>query len=186
MNWDNCIDELLEKIRLNCIILSNLHTKNHLYYKGCSLYFEIPTIILSVFSGSFSVGAGIFMNQEHISIITSSISMIITILTSIKLYMKINENSSTEQSLAISFKSLALDIYKIISLSYDNRGIDGLIYLNKIYSKYINLVENSNLLSKINNKDNLLKINVNQISSDSSGSSISSNPLEIQTEEHQL
>ena len=38
--------------------------------------------------------------------------MVITILTSIKLYMKITENSSQEQELAISFKSLALDILK--------------------------------------------------------------------------
>jgi len=38
--------------------------------------------------------------------------MAITILTSIKLHIKITENSSQEQELAISFKSLALDIFK--------------------------------------------------------------------------
>jgi len=36
--------------------------------------------------------------------------MVITILTSIKLYMKITENFSKEQELAISFKSFALDM----------------------------------------------------------------------------
>ena len=47
-NWTPSIDSLLDKIRLSCIQLTNRHIKNHLYYKGASAYFEIPTIILSV------------------------------------------------------------------------------------------------------------------------------------------
>ena len=39
--------------------------------------------------------------------------------------------------LAIQFKILALDIFKILSLPQTDRGIDGLVYLNKVYEKYI-------------------------------------------------
>jgi hypothetical protein len=46
--WNQSIDSLLDKIRLNCVMLSNRHVNNHLYYKHVSKYFEIPTIILSV------------------------------------------------------------------------------------------------------------------------------------------
>ena len=159
MSWSQSVDSLLDKIRLNCIQLTNRHIKNHLYYKGASAYFEIPTIILSVFSGSFSVGSDVLLQQELISIITCSISMVITILTSVKLYMKITENSTQEQELAISFKSLALDIFKTLSLRNEDRGIDGLVYLNKVYGKYINLVENSSILNVMNKKDQLLIIN---------------------------
>ena len=60
--------------------------------------------------------------------------MLVTILTSTKLYMKITENSSQEQELAIQYKCLALDLFKIFSLPKENRGIDGLLYLNKVYS----------------------------------------------------
>jgi hypothetical protein len=42
--------------------------------------------------------------------------MIISILTSIKLYMKNTENSSREQKLAIQYKSLALNLFKMLSL----------------------------------------------------------------------
>ena len=63
-NWSCSIDSLLDKIRLNCIQLTYGHIKNHLYYKGASAYFEIPTIILSVFFGSFSVGSDAFIGQE--------------------------------------------------------------------------------------------------------------------------
>ena len=158
MNWSQSVDSLLDKIRLNSVYLTNRHINNHLYYKNCSKYFEIPTIILSVFSGSFSVGSDGFLNQELISIVSCSISMLITILTSIKLYMKIQENSTQEQELAVSFKTLALDIFKVLSLPEQDRGIDGLIYLNKTYGKYVNLVENSQILNKFNKKDQLLVI----------------------------
>ena len=187
-NWSCSIDSLLDKIRLNCIQLTNRHIKNHLYYKGASAYFEIPTIILSVFSGSFSVGSDAFIGQETISVITCSVSMVITILTSIKLYMKITENSSEEQELAISFKSLALDIFKTLSLPNEDRGIDGLVYLNKIYNKYqyVNLVENSSILNQMNKKDNLLVIDPKLLNVDDGSSISSNNSNPIRNEENEL
>ena len=124
-NWSSSIDSLLDKIRINSIQLSNKHIQNHLYYKNASVYFEIPTIVFSVFSGSFSVGSDDFLVQKYISVVTCSNSMVITILTSVKLYMKITENSSQEQELAISFKTLALDIFKTLSLPNEDRGTDG-------------------------------------------------------------
>ena len=185
-NWSSSIDSLLDKIRLNSIQLSNKHIQNHLYYKNASVYFEIPTIVLSVFSGSFSVGSDDFLNQKYISVVTCSISMVITILTSVKLYMKITENSSQEQELAISFKTLALDIFKTLSLPNEDRGTDGLVYLNKVYNKYINLVENSTILNTMNKKDNLLVIDPNLLNIDD-GSSLSSNGSNpIRHEENEL
>jgi len=185
--WGTPIDSLLDKIRLNCVQLTNRHIKNHLYYKGASAYFEVPTIILSVFAGSFSVGSDPFLHQELISVVNCIISMIITILTSVKLYMKIAESASQEQELAISFKSLALDIFKTLSLPEDKRGVDGMIYLNKVYGKYINLVENSAVLNPMNKKDQLLVIDPRLLRSD--GDSISSddspqhrNPISIDKE----
>jgi len=100
--------------------------------------------------------------------------MIITILTSIKLYMKITENSSQEQELAVNFKILAWDIFKTLSLPSEDRGIDGLVYLNKIYNNYVNLVEYSTILNQMNKKDNLLVIDPKLLNLDD-GSSLSSN-----------
>ena len=110
------IESLLDKIRLNCIYLTNKHINNHLYYKHAGKWFDIPTIILSVFAGSFSVGADPFAEQGAISVINCSISMIITILTSTKHFMKIQENQQQEQELAVQFKTLALDLFRMFSL----------------------------------------------------------------------
>jgi hypothetical protein len=178
-SWSSSVDSLLDKIRLNCVSLTNRHINNHLYYKNASKYFEIPTIVLSVFAGSFSVGADPFLNQEAVSVINCSISMIITILTSVKLYMKITENSTQEQELAISFKTLALDIFKTLSLPDIDRGGEGLLYLNKVYGKYINLVENSAILNNMNKHDQLLVIDPKLLSENSSLDSNSPKPLII-------
>ena len=184
-NWSSSIDSLLDNIRLNCIQLTNRHIKNHLYYKGASAYFEIPTIMLSVFSGSFSVGSDAIISQEIISVITCSVSMVISILNSIKLYMKSTENSSEEQELAISYKTLALDIFKTLSLPNEDRGTDGLVYLNNIYNKYVNLVDNSSILHQMNKIDNLLVIDPKLLNvDDGSLSSNGSNP--IRNEENEL
>ena len=50
MNYSQSVESLLDKIRLNSIMLASKHIKNHLYYLDCSKYFEILVIILSVFS----------------------------------------------------------------------------------------------------------------------------------------
>ena len=129
MIWNQAIDSLLDKIRLNAVQLTNKHINNHLYYKNCSKYSEIPVIILSVFSGSFAVGSDAFLHQQLISVVSCSISMVITILTSIKLFMKITENAAQEQELAKEFKTLALEIFKTLSLPDKLRGIDGIVFL---------------------------------------------------------
>jgi hypothetical protein len=99
--------------------------------------------------------------------------------------MKIAESASQEQELAISFKSLALDIFKTLSLPEEKRGTDGMVYLNKVYGKYINLVENSAILNQMNKKDQLLVIDPRMLRNDAD--SVSSNdsphnPLSIDEE----
>jgi len=170
---ENAVDSLLDKIRLNCVYLTNKHINNHLYYKHAGKWFDVPTIILSVFAGSFSVGADPYAKNETIRVINSSISMVITILTSVKIFMKIQENQQAEQELAVHFKTLALDIFKILSLPEKDRGVKGLDYLNKVYEKYITLVENSAILNPMNKHDQLLVIDPQLLIS--GGSSINSN-----------
>ena len=136
MSWNPSIDALLNKIRMNSVQLTNRHIENHLYYKNCSQK-EIPTIVLSVFISSFSVGSDPFLKQGTISLVSCGISMIITILTSIKLYMKITENSANGSELAVQFKTLAIRIFTSLSLPDKLREGIGVEYLNKIYTRCI-------------------------------------------------
>ena len=68
---------------------------------------------------------------------------------------------------------LALDIFKKLSLPETDRCIEGLVYLNKVYEKYITLVGNSAILNPMNKHDKLLVIHQKLLIS--GGSSIYSN-----------
>ena len=55
-DWSKEVISILEKVRINSINLSEYHRMRYYYYKGFSKYFDIPVLVLSTLSGSFSVG----------------------------------------------------------------------------------------------------------------------------------
>jgi hypothetical protein len=179
-DWNEDIEVILDKIRLNSIIFSNKHTANHLYYMKTSRFFEIPVIVLSVISGSIVSAVG--FNQNQSSMASTFISSIITILTSVKLYMKINENIAMEQELSISYKILGLDIFKVLSLPVEQRNVNSSEYLNQKYSEYIKLTESSHILSKITDKDQMMQLPLELKSSNKSLQSESPSPFESDLE----
>ena len=88
--------------------------------------------------------------------------------------------------MAVQFKTLAIEIFKTLSLPDELREGLGIDYLNKVYTRYINLVENSEILNPMNKKDQLLNIDPKLLCDNSSSSSLSSNdspnPLAIDVE----
>ena len=97
--------------------------------------------------------------------------MLVAILSSIKLYLHLVENLKLESELSKQFNLLSLDIFKILHLNKTDRSIDGLIYLNKKYTNYCHLIEQSNLLRKRMKKDELEELtNIRQYFSDSDSS----------------
>ena len=87
--------------------------------------------------------------------------------------MKITENSANESELAVQFKTLAIEIFNTLSLPDELREGLGIDYLNKVYTRYINLVENSEILNPMNKKDQLLNIDPKMLCDNSSSSSSS-------------
>ena len=88
-SWSDEVEQLLEKIRINSVVLSERHRSNFYEYKSLSKWFDLPIIVISVLSSSFSVGSQSYIEQDIISTITCSISMTVTILSSIKIYLNL-------------------------------------------------------------------------------------------------
>jgi hypothetical protein len=168
--WSKDIVDVLQKIRKNSYSLYNKHRKRYIEYKALSRYFDLPTIVLSVFSSSFS--SLNVIDDQNKNLITTSISMFIAVLTSIKLYLNLNNTINDENSLSKDYYILSIDIYKILNLDAENRNCDAEQYLNDCYSKYVKLCEQSTILYKNIRRDELT-IDVSGFVS--SGSSISSN-----------
>ena len=154
-SWTSDYEAILEKIRINSINLNRSHMKNYFYYKKLSKYFQIPTIILSSFNSVFSVGFT-YTSQDNISSISALISLVVSIISSVQLYLKIDDQLEAENSISKSYYTLSSDIYKILELDREHRPADANHILEEYYDKYIELLNQSNLLNNNSYSDKLL------------------------------
>jgi hypothetical protein len=145
-DWNEDIVTFIELIRSKSVDLSIKHTSNFFYYKSCENYFQIPTIVLSIFSSFISVGVSDFVAQPTISTTTASISMVIAILGSIRLYLNLTLNVELENELSKEFHILALDISKELFLPIELRKQSQQEFLEAIYGCYVGLLQKSSLI----------------------------------------
>jgi hypothetical protein len=147
-NWSNDYEKILENIRSNCIIMSNFHKKRFYHYKGLLKYFRIPLIVISSINSVFSVGLQPFLDQGIISVICCILSLFSAIISSLELFLAISSHMENELNNSKLFYLLGVDIYKTLSLNQEHRPLSGKDYLDKQYSEYTKLIENSNLIDK--------------------------------------
>ena len=166
MDWTIEVETILEKIRINSVSLSNRHRENFFEYKQLSKWFDLPIIIISTLSASFSVGLPAYTSQEVVSGVTCSISMFITILSGIKLYLNLDDLIKNEYEMSKQFNLLSLDIYKVLHLKQEQRDEIAIDYLDKVFLSYTTLIEKSNLLRKRLKCDELIDIETNKYFSD--------------------
>ena len=146
MNWTPDIIEILKKIRINSFLMSVKHKDIYQENKTCSQYFDLPVIVLSIFSSSLMSFSQVALDSKLI--VNTSISMFIAILTSIKLYLNLNSSIQESEILSHQFYLLSINIYKMLELSESNKKCDGIQFLNDSYNEYIKLLDSSVLLKK--------------------------------------
>ena len=171
-NWNENVMGILDKIRRNSYAMSEKHRKRFLEFSSMSKYFDLPVIVCSVFSSSFSGLNSVPVEKS--TMITTSISMFIAVLTSIKLYLNLSSNINEEIGLSKDFYILSIDIFKVTQLNQDDRHIDPLEFVNGCYSRYIKLIEASSLLRKNIKNDELVNIDIKRYLSGSPSSSVTS------------
>ena len=173
--WDKDVCIILEKIRLNSVLLSEKHKKKFYRFKSYSNYFDMPILILSCLSSPLSVGSQDYLSQETISISTCIVGVLIAMITSVKLYLNIDSVLQKENKVARDFYCLAIDIFKTLTLPYQKRGEDDTTYLNKTYNTYVKLLETSTLLKQRFKQDQLINLPDHiEFSDDSSSGTIKS------------
>lgn len=146
--WTNEVEALCEKLRINCVNLSEYHRRRYYHFKSYGKYFRLPMIVLASINSTASVGLQPVLEQPIISGITCLIGMLMGIIGAIELYMGIQSSMELELKQSKEFYSLAIDLYKTLRLKPENRGEDGKDYLNKKYGIYTKLCEASNLLKR--------------------------------------
>jgi hypothetical protein len=156
--WTSEVEDILEKLRINCVNLSEYHRKRFYHFKSYGKWFRLPLIVLASINSTASVGLQPLMEQQIISGITCVIGMFMGIISAYELYLGIQTNMELEIKQSKDFYTLSIDLFKTLSLRRENRGEDGKDYLNKKYSHYIKLTEASNLLKRKLSVDTLTTI----------------------------
>jgi len=168
-NYTTDIEIYLENVRLNCVILQKVHKKRYFALKSWLKYFKIPNIIISSSNSVLSVGMTGYMEQSWISGMTCLLSLLSAIITSIELYLGIENNMVKEEQISRSYYLLGTNIFKMLSLTRENRKINGNDYLNEIFSEYNKLIEKSSFI-KASVEDKLMPLPSDLLNTPSSSS----------------
>lgn len=145
-DWTDDIEEILSKVRQNCIDMYKYHLYRYFQYKRVLPIFRVPVLILNALNSVFSVGLQPYMEQGLISVLNCLISLIATLINSIEMYMGIQKSMETEMTSSQGFYILSIGIYKMLTLTRENRDITGKQYLTECYNTYSELVRNSKLI----------------------------------------
>jgi hypothetical protein len=168
-NYTTDIEIYLENVRLNCVILQKVHKKRYFALRSWLKYFKIPNIIISSSNSVLSVGMTGYMEQSWISGMTCLLSLLSAIITSIELYLGIENNMVKEEQISRSYYLLGTNIFKMLSLTRENRKINGNDYLNEIFGEYNKLIEKSSFI-KSSVDDKLMPLPNDLLNSNSSSS----------------
>lgn len=147
-NWSDDIELILKSIHISCLMYAHNHKKRYFYLKGYLKYFRIPTIVISGVNSVCSVGLQPYVEQEHISILTCALALICGIIASIESYLQIQASTESDLIAAKDFQLLAADIYKMLTLDRENRGVSGISYLDEKFGIYCKFIEGSQPLDK--------------------------------------
>jgi hypothetical protein len=141
--WFSDMESILEKIRKNSVILSHHHKKYYTYLKSKLKYFRIPIIVLSSINTVLSISLDKY--TIYASVVICAINLIVTIISSIELFLNIQKQIETNLLLQSGFYVLSINIYKILQLNRTNRTIKGIDFLNECFDEYNRLFHMSTL-----------------------------------------
>lgn len=143
--WTESIERILDKMRINCVNLSEYHMFKYRRYKRYLLFFRIPIIILSGANVFSAVGLQGYITQSSISIINSIFSLVCGMITSIELFLNIQKKMESDLVSHKDYYRLSIDIFKVISLERNIRKVDGKTFLDQKFSEYEKLIKSSNV-----------------------------------------
>ena len=172
-SWTDDIDNVLNNIRINCVILNKLHKQRYFELQSTLKYYRLPVIILNGANSIFAVGLQPYIQQGTISLTNSLIALTCGIIGSIELYFGIQKRLENDLISQRDYYLLSVDIFKTLSLNRENRPVPAKDFLEKSYNTYTKLIESSSTLSRVKG-DKLIPIdfNINDINENNDSNEI--------------
>ena len=148
-DWNAKTENVLNNIRVNCIILNRLHKQRYFELTSSLKYYRLPVIILNGINSIFAVGLQPYIQQGTISLTNSLIALTCGIIGSIELYFGIQKRLENDMISQRDYYLLSIDIFKTLSLSPEQRPVPSKDFLEKSYNTYTKLIESSSTLARV-------------------------------------
>lgn len=144
--WTEENEAILEVLAKKAFITSRYHERLYYMYNNRLKYIKIPIIVVSGINSVIAVGLADYVEQTFISATNSVLALICGVLGSIELFLKVSDNMVISLAAARELYVLHIEIRKTLKLRPDDRGMDAKTYLDNVYTRYVDIIQNSKLV----------------------------------------
>lgn len=122
-----------------------MHHRAFLMYKGLSMRFTLPVIVLSTLTGTANFAQEQFPENLRgmVPSVIGGLNLIAGLIATIMQFLKINELMENHKAAALSFGLLSRNIRLELALAREERSTDGLEYVTRCKNEYDRLIEQS-------------------------------------------
>jgi hypothetical protein len=146
-SWSEDIEGILKNILHNCNELQRRHKSLFLYYQSSLKYFQLPLIVLSSVNSVLAVSLSNYTTQSKTSLVNCIFSLVCASISSVQLFLKLEDRMKQELQAYYNFKLLAIEIGSTLKLDPKNRDMDGTKFLDECISKYRTYFQGALVLS---------------------------------------
>ena len=161
--WSDDQEGVLNKISLNAGLMSQHHKKRYEELIESLKWYKVPVICLSGLNSVFSVGLNSYIEQNVVSTLTCLISLLVSVISSIELYLSIQRRSDIELTSYKAFYSLAVKINTTVGLQREHRQTEGGTFLLQVISEYQTLFDSA-CVNGLGEDDRIVNLKINPMS----------------------
>jgi len=160
IKWTEDQETVLINISHNSGLMSEHHKEQYNKLIQSLQYYKIPIICLSGLNSVFSIGLNSYIGDQNIvSTITCLISLLVSCISSIELYLSIQKKSDQEVVSYKQFYALAVKINTTLMLDRYNRQVDGDTFLTQVLQEYNSLFDSS-CVNGLQEQDKLVDLRI--------------------------
>ncbi len=149
--WNAYHEDILKGLQQNTNKLYREYQKAHLVYKKKLRLYRIPIIIMSSLSGFLSISNSGYIPldyQQWISLFVGFVNLMVTLISLIENFKKIDVNVNKTYSAYIDFKKLHDEISIMLNIAQDEREGNGYDIAMQYFTRYETYITDAPILRK--------------------------------------
>lgn len=145
--WADEDEVYLRKLHMQAFDLYIYWNSRSRHYSKLNVRYNMPIVIISGVNSVFALMLQAYIQQNVVSNINAGLSMLTSIIGSIKLLLKITERYANSVLSAANYYKLCVKISKELSITRSSRTLSGKDFVNECYAEYTDAFVKSDQLN---------------------------------------